>query len=308
MFSDPVIGHQVLATVCAVLTGWLIFAAARRHAPFAASLGAGAAYVAWLPVFAGVGGQSPVYYNLPMMAGAAVLLALIEAPARAGYSRLGCAVMLLAGIALQIKYSAVFDGIFFGLTLLWLGWRSGWGLPRLAAAALGWIACALVPTGLALGAYAAMGHGEEFIQANFLSIFGDINSPLNAVLRLAALTFGLSPFLVCLWFVWQRRATLVLSQRWILAWFAASYAGLPRFRRLLRSLPAAPAAAALPDRRDGLCAAWPLETGDSSRRGSRALPAAPAAPSPTGWSRAAAPRRARSRPKSRPTSTAAASM
>ena len=30
--------------------------------------------------------------------------------------------MLLAGIAMQIKYTAVFEGAFFGLTLLWLRW------------------------------------------------------------------------------------------------------------------------------------------------------------------------------------------
>ncbi len=229
LFGDPVIGHQLLAALAAVLTGWLIFACARRHAGFATSLGAGAAYVAWLPVFAGVGGQSPVYFNLPIMAGAALLLGMIEADRPRRIFATGCAVMLLAGLALQIKYSVVFDGIFFGLTLLWLGWRSGWGLMRLAVGAVGWIACALVPTAAALAAYAALGHGAEFIQANFLSIFGDINSPLNAVLRLAALTFGLSPFLVCLWIVCQRRKTIVLAERWIMVWFAASYAGFLAF-------------------------------------------------------------------------------
>jgi hypothetical protein len=229
LFSDPVIGPQVLASLCAALTGWLIFACARRHASFAASLGAGAAYAAWLPVFAGVGGQSPVFYNLPMMLGAALLLGLLEPGGPQRIFARGCAVMLLSGIALQIKYSAVFDGIFFGLSLLWLGWRSGWGMPRLAAAMLGWTACALLPTATAFAAYAALRHGREFIQANFLSIFGDVNSPLNAVLRLAALTFGLSPFLVCLWIVWQRRRAIVLAERWILIWFAASYAGFLAF-------------------------------------------------------------------------------
>jgi hypothetical protein len=229
VFRDPVIGHQLLASLCAFLTGWLIFACARRRAGFAASLAGGLAYIAWLPVFAGIGGQSPVFYNLPMMAGAAMVLGLIDADVPQRIFARGCAVMLLAGIALQIKYSAVFDGIFFGLTLLWLGWRSGWSFARLAGSALGWIACALMPTGAALAAYAAMGHADAFIQANFLSIFDDINSPLNAVLRLGGLTFGLAPFLVCLAIVWKRRETLAVGEWWCIFWFAASYLGFLAF-------------------------------------------------------------------------------
>lgn len=229
VFRDPVIGHQLLASLCAVLTGWLIFACVRRRAGFAASLAGGLAYIAWLPVFAGIGGQSPVFYNLPMMAGAAMILDLIEADVPERIFARGCAVMLLAGIALQIKYSALFDGIYFGLTLLWLGWRSGWSVPRLAGGALGWIACALLPTGTALAAYAAMGHADAFIQANFLSIFKDINSPLNAVLRLGGLTFGLSPFLVCLVIVWKRRASLAAGEWWAIFWSAASYLGFLAF-------------------------------------------------------------------------------
>ncbi len=234
-FGDPVIGHHLIASLSAVLTGWTLFAIARRYAPFPAALAGAAAYIAWLPVFAGVGGQSPVFYNLPMAAGAAMLLAMIsdgKGDGDANRYRLGwrgCAVMLLAGLSLQIKYSAVFDGIFFGLTLLWLGWRRGWRLPGLASAALLWIACALLPTATALAAYAALGHGDAFIQANFQSIFGDINSPLNSAVRLAGLTFGLSPFLVCLWIVWKRPATTTLAERWIMAWAVASYAGFLAF-------------------------------------------------------------------------------
>jgi hypothetical protein len=74
-----------------------------------------------------------------------------------------------------------------------------------------------------------MGHADAFIQANFLSIFDDINSPLNAVLRLGGLTFGLSPFLVCLTIVWKRRETLALGEWWSIIWSAASYLGFLAF-------------------------------------------------------------------------------
>src|SRR3546814_3446617 len=37
----------------------------------------------------------------------------------------GLLAMFLMGLVLQIKYSAVFEGMFFGLWLMWMDWRSG---------------------------------------------------------------------------------------------------------------------------------------------------------------------------------------
>ena len=229
VFPDPVIGYQLLSAPCVALTSWLLFSIARRLASFPAALAAAAAYPAWLLVFAGVGGQSPTYYNLPMLAGAAMLLTIIASEDDRQLTSRGCAIMLLAGIALQIKYSAVFDGIFFGLTLLWAGWRRGWPLARLALTAPLWIACALLPTLAAWAAYVAMGHGEAFVQANFLSIFGDINSLVLSLARLAGLNIGLSPFWLGLWIAWKHRQDAPLEARWIMAWAVASFAGFLLF-------------------------------------------------------------------------------
>jgi 4-amino-4-deoxy-L-arabinose transferase-like glycosyltransferase len=229
LFPDPVVGYQLLSAVSVVLTSWLLFTIARRLASFPASLAAAAAYPAWLLVFAGVGGQSPTYYNLPMLAGAALLLTIIAQTDDRHLSRRGCAIMLLAGIALQIKYAAVFDGIFFGLTLLWAGWQRSWSLARLAANALIWIGCALLATLAAWAVYAALGHGEAFVQANFLSIFGDINSLSLSLARLAGLSFGLSPFWIGLWIAWKHRQSAPVEARWTMAWAGASFAGFLLF-------------------------------------------------------------------------------
>ena len=229
LFADPVIGYQLLSALSVALTSWLLFAIARRLTSFPAALAAAAAYPAWLLVFAGVGGQSPTYYNLPMAAAAALVLRIIAHKDDSRLTVRGCAVMLLAGLALQIKYSAVFDGIFFGLTLLWVGRMRGWALPRLAANALLWIASALAPTLAAWAAYAALGQGQAFVQANFLSIFGDINPALTSLARLAGLTFGLSPFWACLWVVWRHRQTSAPEARWIMTWAGASFAGFLAF-------------------------------------------------------------------------------
>jgi hypothetical protein len=162
------------------------------------------------------------------LAAAWTLRLVVQTEAR-WFTLQGCAIMLLAGIAMQIKYVAMFEGMFFGLTLLWLGLGRGWSLAVLAGYAVVWIICALLPTAAALGGYAAMGHGTEFVQANFLSIFSDTNLLLEGMWRLAALTFGLSPLLLCFGIVWRGRAEIGLAVpravAWMLGWAIASYAG-----------------------------------------------------------------------------------
>ncbi|MBU6269420.1 MAG: hypothetical protein KGN34_17875 [Sphingomonadales bacterium] len=225
VFANAVIGYQVMAAASVVLTAQVLFTMARRVTSFWPALAGAAAYPAWLLVFGGIGGQSPVFYNLPMALAAAWTMALVIRPDTARLSLPGCAIMVLAGVAMQIKYTAVFEGVFFGLTLLWLGWRRRNGLGLLAAKGLGWIACALLPTAAALAWYGANGHIAEFIQSNFMSVFGDDNPLLAPLGRLAALTFGVSPLLLCVGIVWRRRAGLAPGVNWLLGWAAGSYVG-----------------------------------------------------------------------------------
>ena len=211
------------------LSGCLLFSIARRHSSFMAALGGAAAYPAWLTVFGGIGGQTPIFYNLPMLGAAAWIIALMAGPDDRGLTRQGCGIMLMTGIALQIKYSVVFEGIFFGLSLLWIGWVRGRTWLRLAFDATIWIAFALAPTLAAWLTFAAMGYGDAFIQANFLSIFLDKNDFLPALGRLAGLSLGLVPFLICAWFAWKHwRDNEGAGKReavWVLGWSAVSIGG-----------------------------------------------------------------------------------
>jgi hypothetical protein len=164
------------------------------------------------------------------MAVAAAWTLRLVADRQARWSALqGCGIMLLVGIAIQIKYTVVFEGIYFGLTLLWLGWKRGDRLPLLAGKGLAWIAAALVPTGAVLAAYLAMGQAEAFVQANFLSVFGDQTDLLNAASRLGGLTFGITPFLPCVWIVWRRGlgpdGARPAPLAWLLGWLVAAYVG-----------------------------------------------------------------------------------
>jgi hypothetical protein len=157
--------YQVLATLCAAGTAMCLFALSRRVAGSAGALVGGLLYLIWIEIAEGGGGQSPVFYNLPM-SGAAALLIL---PSGRRARLRAFAAMLLVGIAIQIKYSAVFEGVFFGMVAAWQAWRRD---PRAALLEVPALALtALAPTMLAIAAYATIGHLPEFWFANFTSIF-----------------------------------------------------------------------------------------------------------------------------------------
>lgn len=174
--GDPFLQYKLLAAVFVAATAFTIYCAALSGAGRFGALAAALLYVFWLNFMEGEGGQSPVFYNLPMLL--AALLVRRGVQRRGPLLPCGLAAMALAGLAIQIKYTAVFEAVFFGLALIRAGkleWRVS---PRLALAALGWAGCALFPTALVWAIYAALGHGQDFVFANFLSIFGRLPDPL----------------------------------------------------------------------------------------------------------------------------------
>lgn len=171
LFGRGVLAYQLAALASVWATALILFTMARRIAPPAGALAAAALYILWLNLAGGEGGQSPVFYNLPVAAG----LALVFDAARTPYNgrhvrRVGAAAMGLFGIALQIKYSCVFEGVFAGLLLAGLSWRGGRPVPRLAADMALWVTLALAPTLLAALAYGALGHFDAWWFANATSI------------------------------------------------------------------------------------------------------------------------------------------
>jgi hypothetical protein len=226
--GSGVIQYQIVAMLFAVATALVINLLARRIASPTAALLAGLLYLPYLSLFGCLGGQTPVFYNLPM---ALAVLALCRRTDAKRLLASGLVPMALTGLAIQIKYAVVFEGLALGLALLWRAHRAGWALPRLTAAALLWAGCALAPTLLALGFYAAAGHGGIFVQSNFVSIF-QRDEPLHpALLRLVRWTLILSPlWLAILWAPGRdkdsRGADALPLLRW---WGAAAIAGFLLF-------------------------------------------------------------------------------
>ncbi|AYJ86092.1 hypothetical protein D3Y57_09095 [Sphingomonas paeninsulae] len=225
--GEGTIQTQIIACLFVIATAMLIHRLARRIAPPGAALAAGVAYIFWLNFLEGEGSQAPVFFNLTMIA-AALVVARAWRNRGANLAALGTAAMLLAGIAIQIKYTALFEGIFFGLALMWTGWRAGISPVRLIALGALWVAVALLPTAVALVTYVAMGHGQEFFFANFVSMFGKQgDSAATSREGLATMAAILSPLLGLAAFPPPATSPEELSERrFVQLWLFAAIAGL----------------------------------------------------------------------------------
>jgi hypothetical protein len=197
----PVIGlwiYQAMALASVVLTAVLILRLAERCGWGAGGLVAGLLYLFMLGFGDGQSGQAPVFYNL-ITAAAMVLAVPCGASAACARLRRGRAIgaMALIGVALQIKYSVLFEGMFLGLWLLWREHRLGRAKVRIGWFAIELIVVAMVPTFLAWGVYAALGHGYAWFYANLGSILDRNSDPplvlLGAFLKVALI---LAPLLI----------------------------------------------------------------------------------------------------------------
>ena len=209
-----IVAYQVAATLAAVATAFTITRIAGRFASPVAALGAAVLYLVWLMIFDGAGGQSAVWYNLPMAAAALWTLDGMSDPRRLRLR--GAMTMLLVGIAMQIKYTAMFEGMFFGLTFIHLRRCTGRRPASLAIDIICWAGAALLPTACAWGVYIASGHGDAFVFANFISIFGqrDDDTAASNLLKLAEAVGLAAPLL---WLAWRGRAGNGFALAWLVA-------------------------------------------------------------------------------------------
>jgi hypothetical protein len=236
--GDGIVQYQVVATLFAAATGIVI---ARIAQPLAGRVGgvlAGIVYLLLIGLVGGSGGQAPVFYNLLTAGAALAVMRVVTDPALATPGRItraGALAMALIGLGLQIKYSVVFEGVFFGLALMWASWRASGSLARTALDALAWIGLALAPTVLALAWYAAHGQADAFVYANFLSIgarsgapVGELLHRLLKILRVLEIPL-LATFLGMILQPWKRLPRGPASFHFVLAWLAAAVAGFLLF-------------------------------------------------------------------------------
>ncbi|EGD58533.1 hypothetical protein Y88_0589 [Novosphingobium nitrogenifigens DSM 19370] len=227
--GDPIRIYQLFGIASTAATALVIQRLAREIARPSSAWLAGIVYVFAMPAFSCSFGQAPVFYNLLM---ALAAFALVDVWKRAEAPDLlvrGIIIMLLVGVAMQIKYSVLFEGIAFGCMLLARGWADVWSWRRLALAGLIWALTALFPTILAFACYAAIGHADDFLQANFISILHRLPDGEASWIRLATQLGALTPFwlaiLVAPRFMAMPRARHPLVPAVLRAWAIAAIAG-----------------------------------------------------------------------------------
>lgn len=221
--STAPLAYQLAATVSAAATAAAIAAMARRWTTATGGVLAGLCYLLALGPFQGFGGQSPVFYNLFVALAALIVLRALPA-LREGRTPKGVAgAMLLAGLAITMKTSALFEGAYLGLAATWALWRSGARPARVLAAALPWALIGAAPALACAAAYALNGHWAEYWHAMVTSNLAKPGSWPTAWIRLQILAAMLSPIalIAALGLVRQNR-----ERAFVIGWLAAAIAGL----------------------------------------------------------------------------------
>ncbi|MEE4350688.1 MAG: hypothetical protein V2J26_10695 [Pacificimonas sp.] len=211
LFGDGLLAYQIGAMAAAGGTAILVALIVKRRTGWPVAAAAGLVYLLCLEVFMGGGGQSPVFYNLPVV-GAAVLL--IRASERDGPITGQHLAMLLCGLAVAIKPTAVFEGAGLAFGFLWLMQRRGVPAIGLLKTVASMVAIGAVSSLLGIAAAFAWGAGPAYLHAVFVSIFertGEgalgwaqaakmfaLISPL-LIPALAFAAFGKARMLVTLW-------------------------------------------------------------------------------------------------------------
>jgi hypothetical protein len=223
--SNPA-AYQIAATLFAALTGWVIARIVRLWSDGLGGLFAGIAYLFLISAFQGYGGQSPVFYNL-FVAVAALLVAKSLPDLRAGQApRAVLFAMLSAGLAITIKTTALFEGVFLGLFAAAILWRSG--SPAWIKQAAIWALAGAAPALLIALGYALSGHWSEYWQAmTGANLSAERWEAYSAWMRLRLMLFGLAPVLVVAAFGWLDLKPE--PRRFVGLWLLAALVGLAAF-------------------------------------------------------------------------------
>ncbi|NIJ15296.1 hypothetical protein [Sphingobium vermicomposti] len=167
---NGVVAYQLGALICAFLTALIVRRMCLHFCDSICATLSGVLYLLFLPLLGGVGGQAPVFYNILMGGSASLVIQTLDSSCRRWIRVRSYMAMALCGIAIQIKYTVVFEGVTFGLWLLWREWRESASAAAVTRHGLILISIALVPT-VAVGLfYASIGYFAQFFDANFLSL------------------------------------------------------------------------------------------------------------------------------------------
>jgi hypothetical protein len=241
--------YQVAGALFTLGGAVMVFHLARAQADRMTAAAGGALYVVLCAINDAHSGNSEVFF-IPLLIAMAVLVRETGHPRAVSRA---LTAMLIGGIALQIKYTAIPQCLFFGLWALWGQWQRGMKLGHLTALAAGFGVMGLLPTALVSAGYAAAGHWDEYVFANFVSFFDRLPSATGRVqpVMLGYLAVQLS--LSWLGIRAAQRSWLeglprhyVFAMMWLVSAIATVYLPATVYRHYLAALVPATALVALP--------------------------------------------------------------
>lgn len=195
--GDGIVAYQLAGTLALGLTGAVAAGIARTVLPWYAAFIAGLAIVVY-GVLLGAGfGEAPIFYDLLIVMAGARILSLIERADGEGIDPRAIAAIILCGVALTVKTSAVFESCCFGALLLHHDWRCGRTLRELAWRGGVYLAVGLAPTMAIAAFYAAIGEWQAFAFANLQSAFlRSASATGDSLGRLITLSLLLCPLII----------------------------------------------------------------------------------------------------------------
>lgn len=225
---------QIAGLCFAVGTGYTLWLIVRRHVSGIKACLPGLLYLLWLPTFGGANGQSPVFYNLFTAIAALLLLQAGDVDVKSRtFRRKGLGALLLVGLAMQVKYTAIVEGAFFGVYLIGLALHRGAPMSFIVRLAILGMLCAFGPTLAVMSFYAALGHLDAFVFANFISIFhrarleaGYLKALIDYII-IMGLPLFLTAFAALVQTglgIWARRGR-VQDQIFLFGWVIAAFGG-----------------------------------------------------------------------------------
>lgn len=225
--GNPFLIAQLVATVFSAATAWLMAWFAQRWTGWTAATLAGLFYLAGEMELWGDTTQSPVFYNLGIAAAAVLTWRASQSDDQDNRGVRITAAMLLAGLAVQVKTNAVFEGAFFAIWYLGCRWRAerdlGRSIRRTAMLAL----LGAAPTLAVMSFYTAIGAFPAWWQANVLSILAKGRPQDAAVAGMFADTWlMILPVIVLTLFgFWVRmrgRGTVDADSLFMIGWVATA--------------------------------------------------------------------------------------
>jgi hypothetical protein len=219
--STAPLAYQLAACLSVAGTALAIGGIARHWTNLQGGLLAGLCYLLWLKPLQGFGGQAPIFYNLFIACTALLMLHALPALRQGKASASVAGAMLLGGLAITMKTSALFEAAFFGLYAAATLLRSPTPKPRALGIATGWALLGALPSLAIALFYWAGGHWKEFWHAMVVSNLA--KQTYWEWIRLEMLALFLSPILLLAIFGLMEQKD---GRGFTLLWLAAALVGL----------------------------------------------------------------------------------